>query len=81
MTSYWRQIIDLTYPMTSMFSGSTFNNLIEEVFGDQKIEDLWIPYFCVTTDISASKMRVHTSGIYFECLKKENKNFERLFNS
>jgi lysophospholipid hydrolase len=65
MTSYWRQIIDLTYPMTSMFSGSTFNNLIEEVFGDQQIEDLWIPYFCVTTDISASKMRVHTSGKSF----------------
>lgn len=65
MTSYWRQAIDLTYPMTSMFSGSTFNNLIEEVFGDQQIEDLWIPYFCVTTDISASKMRVHTSGNCF----------------
>jgi lysophospholipid hydrolase len=65
MTSYWRQIVDLTYPLTSMFSGSTFNQLIEEVFGDRHIEDLWIPYFCVTTDISASKMRVHTSGMTF----------------
>lgn len=27
-----------------------------------QIEDLWIPYFCITTDISASKMRVHTTG-------------------
>ena len=62
MTSYWRQAIDLTYPVTSMFSGSTFNHFIEEVFGDRQIEDLWIPYFCITTDISASKMRVHTSG-------------------
>ena len=25
-------------------------------------QDLWIPYFCVTTDITDSKMRVHTSG-------------------
>lgn len=28
-------------------------------------QDLWIPYFAVTTDISASAMRVHTDG---ECL-------------
>ena len=26
------------------------------------IQDLWIPYFCVTTDITESKMRVHNSG-------------------
>ena len=62
MTSYGRQILDLTYPVTSMFSGHAFNNLIEEVFSDRQIEDLWIPYFCITTDISASKMRVHTNG-------------------
>ena len=26
------------------------------------MQDLWIPYFCVTTDITDSKMRVHNSG-------------------
>ena len=25
-------------------------------------QDLWIPYFCVTTDITESKMRVHNAG-------------------
>ena len=25
-------------------------------------QDLWIPYFCVTTDITESKMRVHSAG-------------------
>ena len=32
------------------------------MFKDRQIEDLLIPYFCITTDITASKMRVHTSG-------------------
>lgn len=32
------------------------------MFGDCQIEDLWIPYFCITTDLTASKMRVHTHG-------------------
>lgn len=42
--------------------GAAFNELIEEALPDVQIEDLWIPYFCITTDISASKMRVHTTG-------------------
>lgn len=78
MQSFWRKILDLTYPITSMFTGekqifildrkkleylgASFNETIEEALLDVQIEDLWIPYFCITTDISASKMRVHTSG-------------------
>lgn len=65
MTSYKKQVLDLTYPVTSMFKGSAFNKSIEEVFGNRQIEDLWIPYFCVTTDISSSKMRIHTNGLLF----------------
>jgi lysophospholipid hydrolase len=62
MTSYGKQIMDLTYPVTSMFTGNAFNKSIKDVFGDRQIEDLWIPYFCVTTDISSSKMRIHMNG-------------------
>lgn len=70
--------MDLTYPITSMFTGNrriflqaeekldclgaSFNETIEEALLDVQIEDLWIPYFCITTDISASKMRVHMTG-------------------
>ena len=28
-------------------------------------QDLWIPYFNITTDITASSMRVHTDGVFF----------------
>lgn len=63
MTQLWRQVIDLTYPVTSMFSGAGFNALIRETFGEEvQIEDLWLPYFTVTTDITSSSMRVHSHG-------------------
>ncbi|XP_063908802.1 neuropathy target esterase sws isoform X3 [Zophobas morio] len=62
MTQWWRQILDLTYPMTSMFSGRDFNQTIKATFGDTYIEDLWLPYFTVTTDITASCMRLHSHG-------------------
>lgn len=62
MTSLWRQLLDLTYPATAMFTGAAFNATIYEVFGDRQIEDLWIPYFTVTTDISSSSPRIHRHG-------------------
>ncbi|XP_012224242.2 neuropathy target esterase sws isoform X1 [Linepithema humile] len=62
MTQWWRQILDLTYPMTSMFSGKDFNKTIQQTFGDTYIEDLWLPYFTITTDITDSCMRTHRHG-------------------
>uniref|UniRef100_A0A672U5I1 lysophospholipase n=1 Tax=Strigops habroptila TaxID=2489341 RepID=A0A672U5I1_STRHB len=62
INSVFKTILDLTYPITSMFSGAAFNNSINNIFKDKQIEDLWIPYFAITTDITASAMRVHTDG-------------------
>ncbi|XP_077180277.1 patatin-like phospholipase domain-containing protein 6 isoform X8 [Paroedura picta] len=62
MNSVFATVLDLTYPITSMFSGSAFNASIHKVFQDKQIEDLWLPYFNVTTDVTASAMRVHKDG-------------------
>ncbi|KAJ1520543.1 hypothetical protein ONE63_003662 [Megalurothrips usitatus] len=62
MTQWWRQLLDLTYPMTSIFSGKDFNQTIQKTLGDTYIEDLWLPYFTVTTDITSSVPRIHTHG-------------------
>uniref|UniRef100_A0A671NPU9 lysophospholipase n=1 Tax=Sinocyclocheilus anshuiensis TaxID=1608454 RepID=A0A671NPU9_9TELE len=58
----WAMISDLTYPVTSMFTGASFNSSISGIFQDKQIEDLWISYFNITTDITASSMRAHTDG-------------------
>uniref|UniRef100_A0A8C8K8R2 lysophospholipase n=1 Tax=Oncorhynchus tshawytscha TaxID=74940 RepID=A0A8C8K8R2_ONCTS len=62
MNSVFKTILDLTYPITSMFTGAAFNTSISKVFQDKQAEDLWLPYFNVTTDITASAMRVHQDG-------------------
>jgi predicted acylesterase/phospholipase RssA len=38
------------------------HSVIHSVLQDTSIEDLWIPYFAVTTDISAMTSRIHTQG-------------------
>ncbi|XP_018347988.1 PREDICTED: neuropathy target esterase sws isoform X2 [Trachymyrmex septentrionalis] len=69
MTQWWRQIMDLTYPMTSMFSGRDFNKTIQQTFGDTYIEDLWLPYFTITTDITDSCMRTHRHGLLWRYIR------------
>ncbi|VDM77227.1 unnamed protein product, partial [Strongylus vulgaris] len=62
MTSLWRKILDLTYAHSAMFTGAQLNKCLRDLFGEQDIENLWMPYFCISTDITTSEMRVHRSG-------------------
>ncbi|KAI9488797.1 hypothetical protein BDB00DRAFT_877065 [Zychaea mexicana] len=61
-TSLWRNLMDLTYPVTAWFTGHSFNRSIFKCLGDSQIEDFWLPYFAVTTNITWSRMEVHTTG-------------------
>ncbi|KAI8368105.1 uncharacterized protein BYT42DRAFT_585297 [Radiomyces spectabilis] len=62
VSSIWRQLMDLTYPVTAWFTGHEFNRGIWKCLGDSLIEDFWLPYFAVTTNITFSRMEVHTTG-------------------
>lgn len=60
--SFWRNIFDLTYPVTSYITGYEFNRGIWKVFGYHEIEDFWIKYFCNSTNITKSRMEIHERG-------------------
>ncbi|KAG2184472.1 hypothetical protein INT43_000381, partial [Umbelopsis isabellina] len=62
VASVWRQLMDVTYPVTAWTTGHEFNRAIWKCFGDSQIEDFWLPYFTVTTNITYSRMEVHTAG-------------------
>jgi lysophospholipid hydrolase len=62
ITSPWRSLIDLTYPITALFTGHEFNRGIWKCFSDTLIEDCWLPYFAMTTNITMSRSEIHTSG-------------------
>ncbi len=45
------------------FSGKSLNEKIMELLGPEtRIEDLWIPFFCVSTNISRADLNTHASG-------------------
>lgn len=62
MASMWRFALDLTYPAASYTTGHEFNRGIFKTFGNSQIEDLWLHFYCNTTNISKSRAEYHNSG-------------------
>lgn len=61
--NWWRFAMDWTpLSSTSTLSGYQFNSVVKALFGEKTIEDLWLPYFCLSTDITSSQMKVHRNG-------------------
>jgi len=62
LASLWFYFEDLTFPVTSYFNGYNFSRAIRHVFSGRKIEDFWLNYFCVTTDLTSHTERIHVNG-------------------
>ncbi len=55
---------DLTIPLVAFLKGDQVARRILAVMGDRDVdlEDLWLPCFCVSANLTRAKMHVHTSG-------------------
>jgi len=70
MGSIWSKLLDLTLPIVSYFSASQFNFSIRVVLGgNTRIQDLWLPFHCVSTDISLNREVVHTKGSLWQSVR------------
>lgn len=59
----WRSV---TLPIISIFDSKSFTNANREVFENIFIEDLWLPYFCVSSNLSNYSEEIHRSGLLWE---------------
>ncbi|KAJ7492149.1 hypothetical protein FB451DRAFT_1336165 [Mycena latifolia] len=62
MGNIWRILSDVTYPLVAYTTGHEFNRGIYKAFYDLHIEDMWLPFFCNTTNIMTSRMEIHENG-------------------
>lgn len=44
-------LADLTLPLVSYFSGEKLNELLRELFGEVQVEDTWLPFYCISTNV------------------------------
>lgn len=53
---------DLTFPFIAFKTGKKFSEVVRGFFSDIQIEDLWVPYFCISANLNRSELKVHTRG-------------------
>nr|XP_019012887.1 lysophospholipase NTE1 [Kwoniella pini CBS 10737]OCF51668.1 lysophospholipase NTE1 [Kwoniella pini CBS 10737] len=58
MGSMLRILSDVTYPFAAYTTGHEFN----KAFYNTHIEDMWIPFFANSTNITHSRMEIHRTG-------------------
>jgi predicted acylesterase/phospholipase RssA len=53
---------ELTLPLVAFNSGKRLSRAFHTMLGDVKIEDLWMPYFCISGNMTTAQMEVHQRG-------------------
>ncbi|HSW69411.1 MAG TPA: patatin-like phospholipase family protein [Gammaproteobacteria bacterium] len=59
----WRSI---TWPAISIFNAKNFTLSLMQVFEDIKIEDLWLPFFCISCNLANNNEEVHRKGLLWQ---------------
>jgi predicted acylesterase/phospholipase RssA len=58
----FHRLLDYTLPIVSLVKGARISKSINDSFGGWDIEDLWLPYYCVSTNLTQSTLEVHRRG-------------------
>jgi NTE family protein len=60
---------DYTLPFVSLFGGRRVSSLLRSAFGELDIEDLVLPYYCVTANLTTANADTHTTGRLWRWLR------------
>jgi len=60
---------DITVPLIALTRGTRATRLLRECFGARRIEDLAIPFFCISTNLTHGSVDVHTRGTLWKWLR------------
>jgi NTE family protein/lysophospholipid hydrolase len=59
---YEDALSDLTFRSAPHHAGKKFSSAISRLTGDVQIEDLRLPYFCVSANLNRAALKIHTEG-------------------
>ncbi|MCC5809641.1 MAG: cyclic nucleotide-binding domain-containing protein [Ectothiorhodospiraceae bacterium] len=64
-----RQTLDWTLPLAGLVKGGQMAALADRETGGRDIEDLWLPWFAVSTNLTRSQVAVHRRGSITRALR------------
>jgi NTE family protein len=60
---------DYTLPLISLASGRRVTRLLKREVGDVDIEDLPLPFFCISTNLTRGEVNIHSRGPLWHALR------------
>jgi len=60
---------DHVFPVVALTRGRLVEERLKRHFGDKKIENLELPFFCVSSELTQGVMRVHRRGVLRDALR------------
>jgi predicted acylesterase/phospholipase RssA len=65
----FRKMFDYTLPAVAVLKGERAAAKLRGAFGDTDITDLWIPYFCVSTNLTTAGAHYHDRGLLADAIR------------
>lgn len=60
---------DYTLPVVSLVRCRNLDRVMQKGYGDTRIEDLWLNYFCVSSNLTVADVEVHKSGALWKAIR------------
>ena len=61
--------IDYTLPLHALTAGKNWTNAMRSLFGNECIEDLWIPFFTLSSNLSQASLKLHESNSLMHAIR------------
>ena len=62
-------LTDIALPLLAMTHGLKVSERLAQHFGDTEIADLWIPFFCLSSNLTAGAYQLHKRGLLRRALR------------
>jgi len=60
---------DIAIPLIAMSLGEKVKARLREHFGEQQIADLWLPFFCISSNLTSGSVQTHSRGLLRHALR------------
>ncbi len=60
---------DIAIPLIAMTHGLKVRDRLAEHFDDRRIEDLWLPFFCLSSNLTTGAYQLHKRGLVADALR------------
>jgi len=62
-------IKNITWPAASLFNAKGYTQQLKKIFKNARVENLWLPFFSVSTNLSNNKLEISRSGRLWKLIR------------